>query len=154
MRHALPLRLVDDVAPEPPSLFATSEVRLTAEKLITPRGEFEVEDIRGAFAQQRVPRVWPYVATIIATAAVGLPVTASFVARQGGSDVTALLLACFAGALFFGIYRLLTFEATYCVVVECSRGQRVALKTHDHQLVIALVAAIHEEVAARRPSAT
>lgn len=144
---AAELTLVEATPPGSRDLFAAAGVRVTREKLITQRGEFLLAEITSASAQQRVPAIWPSVMTVLATAAVGLPLTASWVASSGETATSTAALASCAGALFFGIYRLLTSEASYCVVVSCRRGQRIAMKSSDHQLVVAVVAAIEGALA-------
>lgn len=144
MRRAFELRSEDS---REPLLFIGPGVVLREDALVTDEGVFPLRGVRGVRAEEERPSFGAYVALILIIPLVALPSVESLVvARESGGVGAAAMLAACSLALFFCIARLVTCESAYCVYVNLNSAWKLSFKSKDHQLVIALVAAIQSSL--------
>lgn len=135
----------EEPAEWPARLLRESRVVVSVDKISVDGRDYPLTERTTIEAEQRGPK---FVAALmcVAVGTIGIPATIVFnrVTPDDYSWLVGFPVAFVLGAIF----RVLTAEATYAVVLVSPRKETPILKSPDHQLVISLVAALRDAKAA------
>ena len=134
------------------TLFDDQGVLVTSERVVVAGRTWPLGEVESVASIRRAPRVLPWLLTLIAAVAVGLPVLLSVMATPGaqGRALYGALLALAGLAIFGSIAALLVMGDTYWLVVRTRRSEGRVLRSRDSQLISKLVTVVAQAAEAAR----
>lgn len=113
-------------------------VRLDGRNVVIGGRGFPLDRVSGVSAEERRPQFRPWFIGL-AVAVAAIPLLNAMAERYAVAAYLAVGLILFAA-----IFQVVFGGATYVLVLEVAGERRVALKSSDHQLIISVMADVHE----------